>query len=128
MRWRSMNVDPSCVYTVPHVRGLLGLPSGTMPRDSLDTTVNSTLTNVPVSHVSMDVNSYCVCTGSGFTGTHSETLMLVCSSKHNVTMLQHETTVLTAVFVTAVLDTQVSCVKWTEMNAEKTPASFGVKC
>lgn len=111
MRWRSMNVDPSCVYTVPHVRGLLGLPSGTMPRDSLDTTVNSTLTNVPVSHVSMDVNSYCVCTGSGFTGTHSETLMLLCWSKPcHRDVFTHVKMLLSVIFVMAGLNTQV---RWT---------------
>ena len=40
---------------VPHVRMLLGLTSVTMYLDSLVTTVNSTLMNVPVSPVSMEV-------------------------------------------------------------------------
>ena len=50
-----MNVDPSHVYMMPCVRMLLGLTSVTVHLDSLETTVNSTLMNVPVSHVSMEV-------------------------------------------------------------------------
>ena len=40
---------------VPLVRMLVGLTSVTVHLDSLETTVNSTLMNVPVSHVSMEV-------------------------------------------------------------------------
>lgn len=49
---------------------------------------------------------YCVFRGSVFTGTHCETLVLVCWSSL-VTIMQHETIVLTAMFVTAALITQV---------------------
>ena len=49
-----MNVDPSCVYMVPYDRMLLGLTSLTVRLDSLETTVNSTLMNVSVSHLSME--------------------------------------------------------------------------
>lgn len=50
-----MNVDPSQVCMVPCVRMLLGLTSVNVDLGSLETTVNSTLMNVPVSHVSMEV-------------------------------------------------------------------------
>ena len=43
------------VYVVMCVRMLLGLTSVTLHLDSLETTVNSILMNVPVSHVSMEV-------------------------------------------------------------------------
>ena len=49
------NVDPSHVYMVPCVRILLGLTSLTVRLDSLETTVNSTLMNVPVIHDSVEV-------------------------------------------------------------------------
>ena len=49
------NVDPSYVYMVPRVRILLGLTSLTVHLDSLETTVNSTLMNVPVSLDSVEV-------------------------------------------------------------------------
>lgn len=57
---------------VPHVGMLLGLPSGTVHLNSLETTVSSTLMTVPVTHVCMAVDVYM---GSGFTGTHRETLV-----------------------------------------------------
>jgi hypothetical protein len=43
------------VYVVMCVRMLLGLTSVTLHLDSLETTVNSILMNVPVSHVSMEI-------------------------------------------------------------------------
>lgn len=61
-----MNVDPSPVYMVPHVRMLSGLTSVTVHLDSLEITVNSTLMNVPVSRVSMEV-----CAWMEETGKHS---------------------------------------------------------
>lgn len=70
-----MNVDPSQVCMVPCVRILLGLTSVNVDLGSLETTVNSTLMNVPVSHVSMEVcvtcrnNNHCFCMGSRFTET-----------------------------------------------------------
>ena len=53
--WKLMNVDPSCVYMMPCVRMILVLTSVTVFQDSLETTVNSTLMDVPVSHVPMEV-------------------------------------------------------------------------
>ena len=53
--WKLMNVDPSCVYMVPYDRMLLGITSVTVRLDSLETTVNSTLMNVIVSHISMGI-------------------------------------------------------------------------
>ena len=53
--WKLMNVDLSCVYVVPHIRMHVGLISVTKNLDSLETTVNSTLMNVPVRHISMEV-------------------------------------------------------------------------
>ena len=48
-------MEPSRAYMVPHVRMLLGLLPIIVHLDSLGTTVNSTLENVRVSHVSMEV-------------------------------------------------------------------------
>jgi hypothetical protein len=61
---------------VPCIRMLLGLTSVIMHLDCLETTVNSTLMNVPISHVWEGLcvdrrkNYYHDCIGSGFTGTH----------------------------------------------------------
>lgn len=55
MSWKLTNVDPNPVYMVLRVRMLSGLTSVTVHLDSLEITVNSTLMNVPVSHVSMEV-------------------------------------------------------------------------
>ena len=60
------------------------LTSVTMHLDSLETTVNSTLMNVPVIHVSMEVYGWTEkmtttnCTGTEFTGTHCQALMPYC--------------------------------------------------
>lgn len=53
--WKLMTVDPSHVYMIPRIRKLVGLTSVTVHLDSLKTTVNSTLMNVLVSHVSMEL-------------------------------------------------------------------------
>lgn len=50
-----MNIDPTHVYLVPCVKMFLGLTFVTVHLDSLETTVNSTLMNVTVNHVSMEV-------------------------------------------------------------------------
>lgn len=50
-----MNVDPCHVYVVLCFKMLLGLTSVTVHLESLETTVNSTLMNVPVRHISMEV-------------------------------------------------------------------------
>lgn len=85
--WKLINVDPSRVYMMPHARMFLGFTSVIVHLDFLETNFlgNSTLMNVPVSQVSMEVNYYCVCMASRFTGTYCETLMPFCWSKscHN---------------------------------------------
>lgn len=58
-----MSVDPSPVCTAPRVRMLSGLTSVTVHLDSLETTVSSTLMNVPVSRVSMEVYAWMEETG-----------------------------------------------------------------
>jgi hypothetical protein len=98
--------------------------------DSLETTVNSSLMNVPVSHVSMDLcldgdNSYCDRMGSGFTGAHCEIWIgfFICQSL--VTMI-HVKTLLSSIFVTSGLDIQVPCMRRTEMTAVATLVSLEV--
>ena len=55
MSWKPRTVDPSRVCIVPCISMLGGLTSVTMHLDALETTVNSILMNVPVSHVSIEV-------------------------------------------------------------------------
>lgn len=50
-----MNVDPSHGYMVPHASIYMGLNSVTVYPHSLETNVNSTLMNVSVSSISMEV-------------------------------------------------------------------------
>jgi protein crumbs len=62
--------------------------------ESVKTTVNSALINIPVSYIFMEIscadggnNDHCICTVSEFTETNFETLMPICWSKpcHNDT-------------------------------------------
>jgi hypothetical protein len=58
--FKLMNVDPSHVYMVPPVRMPLGLTSGTVCLDFLETTLSSTFMHVLVSHVYIGGESMCV--------------------------------------------------------------------
>lgn len=78
-----MNVDPSHVYTVPCVRMLLALTSVTVLLDASETTDNSTVMDVPVSPVPMEVYVWmqetaavCDYTGSRYSETLCGTLFL----------------------------------------------------
>ena len=65
-------------------------------------------------------NYFCDCMGSIFVRPRRPFV-----GQSLLTMIQHVKALLTAIFVTAGLDTQIPCVRQTEMNAVGTPANLG---
>ena len=94
------------------IRLLWGLTSVAMYLDALETTVNSTLMNAPISNVSIETTTTLPAQVVNSQG-HIMILWSFFVVLSLVTMMQHVRILLAAIFVSAALDTQVACWRWT---------------